>query len=65
MVTEVKLHYFHGHGSTTVVAVKNQVYLKNLRIAKFIQKWKKKILLPSRWYYHSHGSSVILLASLW
>ena len=42
MVMEVKLDYFHGCGSTTVVALKNQVQLKKLRIAKFIQKWKKK-----------------------
>ena len=35
MVTEVKLHYFRGRDSTTAVAVKNQVQLKNLRIAKF------------------------------
>ena len=64
-VTEVKLHYFHGRGSTTVVAVKNQVQLKKLRIAKFIQKWKKKFLLPLLWYYHGHGSNVILLPSPW
>ena len=51
--------YYHGGGS------KNQVQLKKLRIAKFLQKWKKKILLTLPWYYHSHGSSVILLASLW
>ena len=62
---EVKSHYFCGRGSTTAVAVKNQVQLKKLRIAKFIQKWKKKILLPRPWYYHDHGSSVILLPSPW
>ena len=64
-VTEVKLHYFRGCGSTTVEAVKNQVLLNKLRISKFIQKWKKKILLPLLWYYHGHGSSAILLPSLW
>ena len=52
-VMEVKLHYFRCCGSAMVVAVKNQVQLKKLRIAKFIQKWKKKILLPQAWYYHS------------
>ena len=40
-VMEVKLQHFLGRGSTTVVAVKNQVQLKKLRIAKFLQKWKK------------------------
>ena len=65
MLMEVKLHYFHGHGSTTAVAVKNQVKLKKLRIAKFFQKWKKNILLPRLWYYHDQGSSVILLPSPW
>ena len=65
MVMEVKLHYYRGRGSTTVVAVKNQVLLKKLRIAKFIQKWKKNILLPLPWYYHCHRSSVILLPSPW
>ena len=47
----VPLHYngdgsrlicFRGHGSTFV---KKKVELKKLRIAKFIQKWKKKKLL--------------------
>ena len=45
MVMKVKLQYYRDHDSTTVVAVKNQVQLKKLRIAKFIQKWncrKKK-----------------------
>ena len=60
-----KITLFPGHGSTTVVAVKNQVQLKKLRIAKFIQKWKKKNLLSLPWYYHGHGSSVILLPSPW
>ena len=44
---EVKLDYFRGHGSTTAVAVKNQVQLKKLRIAKFIQKLKKKFTATS------------------
>ena len=64
-VTEVKLHYFRGRGSTMAVAVKIQVQLKKLRIAKFIQKWKKKNLLPPAWYYHGHGSTVISLPSPW
>ena len=64
-VMEVKLHYFRGHGNTTVVVVKNQVQLKKLRITKFIQKWKKKMLQPQPWYYHGHGSSVFLLPSPW
>ena len=64
-VTAVKLHYFRGRGSTMAVAVKNQVQLKKLRIAKFIQKWKKNFLLPLPWYYHGHGSSVISFPSLW
>ena len=52
---ELKLCYFRGRGNTTAVAVKNQVLLKKLRIAKFIQKSKKKFLLPLSWYYHGYG----------
>ena len=33
------------------MAVKNQVQLKKLRIAKFIQKWKKKF------HCHCHGTT--------
>ena len=55
-----KLLCFRGRGSTTVVEVKkSSTIAKKLRIAKFIQKWKKKFLLPLPWYYHGHGSSVI------
>ena len=75
---QVEPRYYHVDGSkitlhtsmamvysTMAVAVKIQSYLKKLKIAKFIQNWKKEILLPSPWYYHSHGSSVILLPSPW
>ena len=64
-VTEVKLHYFRGRGSTTVVAVKKQVQLKNLRIAKFIQKWKKKFLRPLPWKQRNFTSITVVLPRLY
>ena len=44
-------------GGCGCIMVENQVQLKKLRIAKFIQKWKKKIFTATAvvlqlWYYH-------------
>ena len=68
MVTEVKLHYFHGHGGTTghnsgskksIIAQKDQ----NCQIHS--EKEEKFLFPPSWYYYHGHGSSVILLPLPW
>ena len=62
---EVKLHYFRAHGSTMAVAVK---ILSS--ISEWIWQFKAfwailDFLLPPPWYYHGHGSSVILFPSPW
>ena len=67
-VTEVKLHYFWGraYGCSTALAVKKfSSILNKFGNSKLFELYVLDFLLPLPWYYHGHGSSVILLPSLW
>ena len=49
---EVKLHYFRGHGSTMVVAVKIMYSSKSLELPNSFRNGRKKF------YYHGRGTTM-------